>query len=461
MEIPQTHKKFSPLVAGCSILVVLLILGGLVTSVSFKLRKEIRKQIINRDAQVLYPVVLKELADLIEEEIIDDLFDGEIELLPVVLETSELKGVIAARIFNPLGNLESAIPKTFVNGVIRPSDMNKLNALNPVSHYYPNAALDFFITKLSNPETIPLLEVILPLHASHSDEVLGFAHYLIDGRDIKREFEELDHNITQQAGIAFGTAAIIIILILSGTFRWLYKSNQLLYERSQSLMSANEELILATKTSAIGTLTAHLLHDLKNPLAGIQDFVSDLDLYEGEEALNIRQMAIGATHRMQSMIQDVSGMLHDEENNNAFEYSIEEIKELITNRAQKMADKKDIKYSSNNAPTENLVNRKANLLLLILINLHQNAFDASPIGSEVNLEFEKSDDILNIRVSDQGDGLPEYFVENLFKPCKSEKKGGSGIGLAISYQLAKHIDANLSLEKNSRHGACFLLSIKI
>ena len=51
------------------------------------------------------------------------------------------------------------------------------------------------------------------------------------------------------------------------------------------------------------------------------------------------------------------------------------------------------------------------------------------------------------------------MTAHLFAPCKSSKEGGSGIGLAISKQLANHLGANLELKSNSPEGCVFVLRV--
>jgi nitrogen-specific signal transduction histidine kinase len=48
-------------------------------------------------------------------------------------------------------------------------------------------------------------------------------------------------------------------------------------------------------------------------------------------------------------------------------------------------------------------------------------------------------------------------AERLFLPCVSSKQNGSGIGLAISQQLAKHLGADLTLTSSTSIGTCFEL----
>ena len=87
---------------------------------------------------------------------------------------------------------------------------------------------------------------------------------------MQSELDDLDGQLWVTGGILlfFGGGVVVWILVLS--FRRLEKANLLLVERSQRLADANRKLLLAAKTSAVGSLTANLMHGLKNPLAGLR-----------------------------------------------------------------------------------------------------------------------------------------------------------------------------------------------
>jgi C4-dicarboxylate-specific signal transduction histidine kinase len=111
------------------------------------------------------------------------------------------------------------------------------------------------------------------------------------------------------------------------------------------------------------------------------------------------------------------------------------------------------------APTGVLANHTADLVLLILENLVQNAIDATPAGKAVRLAVCTEGDRVLMEVADEGPGLPPEMQTRLFRPCSSQKKGGSGIGLAISQQLANRLGAELSLKCSSSNGCTFRLAL--
>jgi signal transduction histidine kinase len=98
---------------------------------------------------------------------------------------------------------------------------------------------------------------------------------------------------------------------------------------------------------------------------------------------------------------------------------------------------------------------------LILTNLIENAIEATPAGDTVTLSAARESGRLRFRVRDKGSGFPAHLREHLFLPCKSTREGGSGIGLAISKQIADHLGAKLELAESSTLGCEFVLELPV
>jgi signal transduction histidine kinase len=96
-----------------------------------------------------------------------------------------------------------------------------------------------------------------------------------------------------------------------------------------------------------------------------------------------------------------------------------------------------------------------------LINILQNAVDASmESGGAVSMNWSRSADYVELRVMDEGPGLPN--TSNLFVPFFTTKPGGSGIGLVLSRQIAEAHGGTLRLEnRNARHGCVASLRLPI
>ncbi|MFO7916013.1 MAG: ATP-binding protein [Candidatus Krumholzibacteriales bacterium] len=97
----------------------------------------------------------------------------------------------------------------------------------------------------------------------------------------------------------------------------------------------------------------------------------------------------------------------------------------------------------------------------IIENLVLNSVEASEEGSEVTLRAERAEDgWITLTVSDRGEGFQkEYFNNDLFKPFRSTKKNGLGIGLVMCKTLAEAHDGTIIIENRSSGGASVTLRI--
>jgi len=101
-------------------------------------------------------------------------------------------------------------------------------------------------------------------------------------------------------------------------------------------------------------------------------------------------------------------------------------------------------------------NHPANIILLILENLIHNALQVTPPAGTIRVVLANAGESVVCRVSDEGPGFPEHLLRDLFSPCRSTK-GGAGLGLAISKQLASHLGARLELRHSTASGSAIEL----
>jgi len=101
----------------------------------------------------------------------------------------------------------------------------------------------------------------------------------------------------------------------------------------------------------------------------------------------------------------------------------------------------------------------------VLINLVINAIHAMEgrAGSRLSIHSITLDGVVNIRVSDNGCGIPRHLHARIFDPFFSTKgpDKGSGLGLSVCLSIARQHKGLLSLESETGKGACFTLSLPL
>ena len=351
--------------------VALAILAGSILFATLQLRAKIQKQIAGRDGEVLDAVAFEHLAalaaDMPEIEFLGPLTDPNNQL-GVVLKTSRLKGVVATRLFDTNGNFTLAFPPNVREAALDPQSLQSLRELKPVSRFRRavRASNLFLLDAKTLPDaerTLPLLEVNVPLHTGADRQLLGIAQFVIEGYSIAAEFSQLDRNLARQALAAFLVGGGILTLTILWAFRRLRGAHLLLAERTRSLMQANQALALAAKTSAVGAITSHLIHGLKNPLSGLQNLVASLASADADSPEADWQQAIVATRRMQGLITQVVNVLREEEGSAQFQITMPELAEIVVSKVHPLSLETGVRLATEVNGGAVLPNDTANLVV--------------------------------------------------------------------------------------------------
>ncbi len=444
------------------LLTTLVVFGILVAGLTWQLRSRLREEALRREAEAIQSVALLHLANASPATEMAAVVDPLDELLAAVMESSRLRGVLAIQLFDPAGQLRAAEPFSAEAGTA--ARWWRANLQAPQARFEPRGALEevYGLPAEAGAFRVPLLDVVVPLYAQTGSAALGVARYWIDGASIAAEFARTDRRLWIQAGIAYVGGAAIIVLVLAWAMRRLSEANRRLLDQSADLARANRELDFAAKTGAIGAISAHLIHGLKSPLSGLEGFVAESAPETADPARGEAwRLAVDTTRRLRSLVNEVINVLRDEDTAAAgYHVPVEEIVMEAQSRVVVAARNAGVSVEAPPPSRELAVaGRTGNLALLILENLLINAIEASPRGRSVTLLARRSDEKLEFLVSDEGSGLAPDVRRQIFRPIRSSKPGGGGIGLAISHQLARHAGGSLELVDSSELGTRFRLTV--
>jgi signal transduction histidine kinase len=424
-----------------------------------ELRAEIRQTIIERDAAVLRPVALRQLAQ--RESALAGQPAGPADLLAAVLESAQQEDMLAMVIFDAQGRILRAVPDSLLLAELPLDDYLRLLKSGSISRYDPALPLDrYFVGVGGKPEQrrAPVLEVLLSLHGRDANTILGFAQYYIDARPLAQELAVIDERINRQTAATLGIGAALIAAVVGAAWFGLSRAQRVVAERNKWLLRANFELSLAVKASALGQLTSHLIHDLQGSVAGLRAAMA------GRPATGATpdwEAAAGYTERMQAMIQETVALLGDTAMQTTFALTGHELADITRQRSVALAEKKGVVFTVEGGFDKSLDSHRGSLLCLITSNLVQNAIDATDPGRRVGVAFRNGDGTVQVTVADEGRGIPAELRDHLFEPGRSGRPGGSGLGLAISRLLARQIGATLALESTGPAGTTFRLTLPV
>jgi two-component system, NtrC family, sensor kinase len=271
--------------------------------------------------------------------------------------------------------------------------------------------------------------------------------------------------------------------------------NRVLSETMNNLKETQSQLIQSEKMASLGELTAGIAHEIQNPLNFVNNFsdintelieemVEEIDKGNIEEAktlaadINTNEQKINYHGKRADGI--VKGMLqHSRSNNNIKEAA--NINVLTDEYLRLAYHGLRAKDKSFNAAMKTDYDEAAIIINIIpqdigraVLNLITNAFyavnekkNAVAVNKETALPYQpmvwvstkKTSSKVEIRVKDNGNGIPPKVLEKIFQPFFTTKPTGQGTGLGLSlcYDIIKAHGGELKVETKEGEGSEFII----
>lgn len=213
--------------------------------------------------------------------------------------------------------------------------------------------------------------------------------------------------------------------------------------------------ILATHKHQLGELTAlsgEIAHELKNPLASVKGLATLIrrDIPEGRTAERM-DVLNGEVERMQEIIEEFLAFSRPLLPLHIQPVVVEPICHEILQLHEAVAQDLMVQTALNVDPGLAL-QCDPRKLKQILINLVQNAFDAAPSGSTVEICARGVDEDVQIEVLDAGAGIDPAVRDRIFEAGVTAKSQGTGLGLTISRAMARQHGGALALQDRDGGG---------
>ncbi|HEY1764212.1 MAG TPA: sensor histidine kinase [Opitutaceae bacterium] len=441
--------RFSLAVAGVCVLLV-AILASMVIWLRADLRREIHLTIIERDAAVLYPFALQEMAEGREFR-----SGGPSTPLAGLLKSAEQKGMLAVSVFDRDGNSIESVPANQLFVELTATDLLQLQRGNPVSRYEAAFPLDQHFAGVSAAPA-PVLEVLLPLPGKTAGSVEGFVRYYIDARPLSEELAGIDRRINGVTAVTLAVGTLLIAAVTGLSAFAVRRAQRTIAERNERLTRTNFELTLAAKASTLGQITSHLIHGLQGPVEELRAVVAGKD---ADRSSSSWESAAEHADRLQRMIREVIALLGDASSGASYELTGFDLAATLREGGGAGATERGVILEVSGGFASTIDSHRGGLLCLIGSNLIHNAIEATRSGRRVMVQLARTGLGVVLTVTDEGEGIPEAVQKHLFRPGKSGRAGGSGLGLAISRLLARNIGAEIVLLATGPLGTAFRVTL--
>lgn len=230
-------------------------------------------------------------------------------------------------------------------------------------------------------------------------------------------------------------------------------------ELAEQRRAGEEVLARENRTATMLTLASGVAHEVGTPLGLIRVKAEALrdalqDSPEEQDAKTI----LGQVDRLRDVVQGflrVARGTMPEQTRVAPSTLAQAVRDLIAHRFQAA----EVALQVEVAPEMPDVRVNALLVEHALVNLLVNACDASPRGGQVTLRLRHEHEDVVFEVLDEGEGVREEDRERLLKPFFSRKAQGTGLGLALTNEIARMSRGSVTLASRSPRGAIATLRL--
>lgn len=232
---------------------------------------------------------------------------------------------------------------------------------------------------------------------------------------------------------------------------------------SAELAAANGELARRERLSALGEMAAKLAHQFRTPLAAALLYVGHLARpgLADVDRLRFAEKTLSRLRYLERLIQDMLSFVKGQQGEPtaiSVQGLVEEVEQVMESQAGIQGVGLELVLPEE--PLQVWVDRPA--VLGALINLMENALQASPVGSRIRFEASRHNSpFVAFRVEDQGPGIPESTKARLFEPFFTTRGEGSGLGLAIVKQTADAYAGWVEVESMPERGSAFTLFLPL
>lgn len=227
------------------------------------------------------------------------------------------------------------------------------------------------------------------------------------------------------------------------------------------LAASHQRLMHAASLAAVGELSSSIVHEMRNPLSSVKMNLQALRRrVEGDDAHSeLADIAFNQVMRLETMLSDLLGYGKPLQLNLAA-IRLGDIAGEVAEVVGKDVTERGVSVDIEDELGQTMVMADPEQVRRALTNLVANAVQASSQGGRVVIELKIAPNDSNriiVSVSDEGRGISDTHMAQLFQPFFTTRDGGTGLGLANVKKIVDYHGGEVSADNRSERGAIFTM----
>jgi PAS domain S-box-containing protein len=224
-----------------------------------------------------------------------------------------------------------------------------------------------------------------------------------------------------------------------------------------------EQVVNSERLAALGQAAAEITHEIKNPLMMIGGFANQLLRQSlDEKTLSKLNIIAEEVSRLEGLLEELKqfyqpGALRKEK------IDINDLFAEVFLLTKHEFNKKGIRTELRKGKEPLSVEGDRDKLKQVFLNLVKNSIEAMKNGGNLSVRSGLSDDnVVEIKIEDDGCGIGEGDMEKIFSPFYTTKQDGTGLGLSISKSIIEaHEGSSFTLQSEAGKGTTFRITMPV
>ncbi len=223
------------------------------------------------------------------------------------------------------------------------------------------------------------------------------------------------------------------------------------------------EVRMQDRLAAVGRLAAAIAHEIRNPLTSIAGSVSMLSGIPemSEEHRHLLDIVTRESQRLNGIITDFLAYSRGKKYHFDKADLVVLLEDTLTLMRHRMTvENTGIAIESRFAVPEAWVIADGDRIKQVFWNIAENAVRAMRDGGTLKVGIERLGDDWQVSFADTGTGMTPQQTEKIFEPFQSSFEGGTGLGLAVVYQIVQAHEGKVWARSKPGQGTTFVLRLR-